>query len=331
MALRSARGRAGTRVAIGFGSLLVIAALLAAGCGGSASSPLFAATGGPVDGQPAEAPAPVPSAAASAARDAALGSTNGGTGGGTATSGGAPDGSGPLIVRTGQLDMQVADLEAAIRGAESAVTSVGGYVAGSQRSGEADQASASVMFRIPAARWTETLDALRKLGTKVLGEQTSSEEVTAQVVDLGARLANLRVTETALQGIMDRATKIPDVLAVQEQLTGVRQQIEELTAQKQTLENRAALATLTVNFTPPPAVAVNQVREGWDPAREVDQAAAALVGLGQGLAGSGIWLLIVWLPILVVIGLLALIALAVVRRVRRAALPPTAVPPVTEA
>jgi len=331
MALRSARGRAGTRVAIGFGSLLVIAALLAAGCGGSASSPLFAATGGPVDGQPAEAPAPVPSAAASAARDAALGSTNGGTGGGTATSGGAPDGSGPLIVRTGQLDLQVADLEAAIRGAESAVTSVGGYVAGSQRSGEADQASASVMFRIPAARWTETLDALRKLGTKVLGEQTSSEEVTAQVVDLGARLANLRVTETALQGIMDRATKIPDVLAVQEQLTGVRQQIEELTAQKQTLENRAALATLTVNFTPPPAVAVNQVREGWDPAREVDQAAAALVGLGQGLAGSGIWLLIVWLPILVVIGLLALIALAVVRRVRRAALPPTAVPPVTEA
>jgi hypothetical protein len=331
MALRSARGRAGTRVAIGFGSLLVIAALLAAGCGGSASSPLFAATGGPVDGQPAEAPAPMPSAAASAARDAALGSTNGGTGGGTATSGGAPDGSGPLIVRTGQLDLQVADLEAAIRGAESAVTSVGGYVAGSQRSGEADQASASVMFRIPAARWTETLDALRKLGTKVLGEQTSSEEVTAQVVDLGARLANLRVTETALQGIMDRATKIPDVLAVQEQLTGVRQQIEELTAQKQTLENRAALATLTVNFTPPPAVAVNQVREGWDPAREVDQAAAALVGLGQGLAGSGIWLLIVWLPILVVIGLLALIALAVVRRVRRAALPPTAVPPVTEA
>ena len=211
-----------------------------------------------------------------------------------------------LAVGHGQLDLQVADLEAAIRAAESAVTAVGGYVAGSQRSGDADQASASVMFRIPAARWTDTLDALRKLGTKILGEQTSSQEVTAQVVDLGARLANLRVTETALQAIMEKAIKIPDVLAVQEQLTGVRQQIEELTAQKLTLENQAALATLTVNFTPPPAVAVNQVREGWDPAREVDQAAAALVGLGQGLAGAGIWLLIVWLPILLVAGLLAL-------------------------
>jgi hypothetical protein len=78
-------------------------------------------------------------------------------------------------------------------------------------------------------------------------------------------------------------------------------------------------------------VAVTQVREGWDPAREVDQAAAALVGMGQGLAGAGIWLLIVWLPILLIVGLLALIALVVVRRFRRAALPPTAIPPVAEA
>jgi len=326
MAHRSVQELAGTRVAIGLGSFLVIAALLAAGCSGSASSP-FSAAGGTVL-ERAAAPAAMPSAAASISDEA----TGSGKGGLMAQNGAsAPDGSGPLIVRTGQLDLQVADIEAAIRAAESAVTAVGGYVAGSQRSGDADKASASVIFRIPAARWTDTLDALRKLGVKVLGEQTSSQEVTAQVVDLGARLGNLRVTETALQAIMEKATKIPDVLAVQEQLTSVRQQIEELTAQKQTLENQAALATLTVNFTPPPAVAVTQVREGWDPAREVDQAAAALVGLGQGLAGAGIWLLVVWLPILLVVGLLALIALVVVRRFRRAALPPTAIPPVAEA
>lgn len=331
MAQRSVQGRAGTRTIVGFGGLLVVAALLAA-CGGSASGPLFSGEGGPVSG-PAAAPAAMPSAAASAARDGAFGPANGGTtGDGTTTGGGtAPDGSGPLIVRTGQLDLQVADLEAALRAAEGAVTAVGGYVASSQRNGDADKASASVTYRVPAARWSDTLDALRKLGMKVLGEQTSSQEVTAQVVNLGARLANLRVTEAALQGIMEKATKIPDVLAVQEQLTGVRQQIEELTAQKQNLENQAALASLTVSFTPPPAVAVTQVREGWDPAREVNQAAAALVGLGQGLAGAGIWLLIVWLPIFLVVGLLSLVVLVAVRRFRRAALPRTPTPPAAEA
>ncbi len=326
MAQHSVQGHAGARVAFGIGSLLMGAALLG-GCGSTASNPT--SVGQSLSGTPAEATAAMPSAAS--ARDGAFGSANGGT----TTTGGpdvsAPDGSGPLIVRTGQLDLQVADLEAAVRAAETAVAAVGGYVAGSQRSGEAEKASASVIFRIPAARWTEALDALRKLGTKVLTEQTASQEVTAQVVDLGARLANLRVTETALQGIMDKATKIPDVLAVQEQLTTVRQQIEELTAQKQTLENQAALASLTVSFSPPPAVAVTQVREGWDPAREVDQAAAALVGLGQGLAGAGIWLLIVWLPIVLVGGLLALVALVLFRRLRQGQLPTAAVPPAAEA
>jgi hypothetical protein len=329
MAHGSVQARAGSRAAIGFGCLLVVAMLLAAGCGSSAGSSLIAADAPVSEPAPAGTAAPAP-----AVRDGALGSTDGGaTAGSFAELGGGtlPDVSSPLIVRTGQLDLQVADLEAAIRDAESAVTAAGGYVAGSQRGGDDDRASASVIFRIPAARWTDTLDALRKLGTRILGEQTSSQEVTAQVVDLGARLANLRVTETALQGIMDKATKIPDVLAVQEQLTGVRQQIEELTAQQQTLENQAALATLTVNFTPPPAVAVTQVRASWDPAREVDQAAAVLVGLGQGLAGAGIWLLIVGLPILLVAGLLGLVALVVARRVRRATPPPAAMPPVAEA
>ncbi len=313
----------------GFGSLLATGLILLAGCSSAASSPTSAEGGPGVEAAPAALAAPSP-----ASRDSAFSALQNAAdaSGSIAAGGGAvPDVGGPLIVRTGQLDLRVADLDAAISAAERAVTAVGGYVAGSQRSGDGDQATASVIFRVPAARWTDALDALRAIGTKILGEQTSSQEVTAQVVDLGARLANLRVTEAALQGIMDRATKIPDVLAVQEQLTSVRQQIEELTAEQQTLENQAALATLTVTFAPPPPVAVTQVREGWDPGREVDQAAATLVGLGQGLAGVGIWLLIVGLPVLLVVGVLGLIGLLLIRRFRRGSPLPAGLPPVAGA
>jgi hypothetical protein len=325
--------RTGFRFA--FGSLLVTSVILLAGCSSAASSPASAAGAPEVGAVPAATAAPAAMAApSSASRDSALGSLqNAADASGHIATGGAalPDVGGPLIVRTGQLDLRVADLDAAVSAAERAVAAIGGYVAESQRSGDGDQASASVIFRVPAARWTDALVALRAVGTKVLGEQTSSQEVTAQVVDLGARLANLRVTETALQGIMDRATKIPDVLAVQAQLTDVRGQIEELTAEQQTLQNQAALATLTVTFAPPPAVAVTQVREGWDPASEIDQASATLVGLGQGLAGAGIWLLIVGLPVLLVVGVLGLIGFLVIRHVRRGSPQSAALPPVAEA
>ena len=104
---------AGARLAFGIGSFLVIAALLAAACGSAAGT--LSTVSGPASGQAGEAPAPaaMPSAAASAASRDALGSANDGTTlGGVKPDGGttAIDTTGPLIVRTGQLDLQVADL-----------------------------------------------------------------------------------------------------------------------------------------------------------------------------------------------------------------------------
>jgi hypothetical protein len=128
-------------------------------------------------------------------------------------------------------------------------------------------------------------------------ERTGTEDVTGQVVDLRARIANLQATERALQGIMTQATKIADVLAVQAELTQVRGQIEAATAQKQHLEQQAAYSTLSVRFglEPEPAIAVAQ--DKFDPGSEVDRATASLVEILQGLARAGIWFGIVWLPI----------------------------------
>jgi hypothetical protein len=223
---------------------------------------------------------------------------------------------GPLIVRTGYLSLEVAVLDEALAEAEATVAAAGGYVAASERSGDGERAAASVTYRIPVERWTTTLAALRAIGTKVLAEQTSSEDVTSQVVDLAARLANLRVTEAALQEIMARATRIPDILEVQAQLTIVREEIERLTAQQRVLEERAALATLTVGFSPQPVVAVLQVQQTWDPAAEVDRAAAALVALGQGLASAAIWAGIVLLPLTLFGGLGLRVVWLAVRRLR---------------
>jgi hypothetical protein len=299
--------------------LLVLVALAVAACAGGASS--LSPFGPPVEDGAAGMPAP----AATAAPAEDSGKADWATG--PRTGGSADALNGPLIVRTGQLDLEVAVLDDALAAAEKAVAAAGGYVAASQRQGDGERAGASVTYRVPVDRWEATLAALRAVGTKILAEQTASEEVTSQVVDLGARLANLRATEAALQAIMAKATKITDILEVQAQLTGVRGEIEQLTAQKQALEERAALATLTVGFSLPPVVAVTQVREGWDPAADVDRAAATLVGLGQGVASAAIWVGIVLLPLALVVGLAIGLAWLVARRVRPRSTPPA--PPAT--
>ena len=284
--------------------------VLVVGCGGGAAGPP-SVVGDAVDGSggqdrlglnPAAQPAPEL-----------------GAGGGTGV---APilDAARPelLIIKTGSLDLQVEAVAAAVTTAAGKITALGGYVSGSEQVGEDENVTATITYRIPADRWDEALAALRALAIKVVTERTGTEDVTGQVVDLRARITNLQATEKALQQIMTQATKISDVLAVQAELTTVRGQIEEATAQKQHLEAQAAFSTLTVRFGLKPEAAVVTSQKKFDPGNEVDRATASLVEVLQGLATAGIWFGIVWLPILLVLGLVALsVGLFVRRRLPR--------------
>ena len=259
--------------------------------------------------------------------------SGGGPNSGDAGAGGVPDGvpltsvTRPdlLVIKTGTLSLQVTAIDKALGDAGGIVSSLGGYAAGSDRTGDPEQPRASVTYRIPAASWETAFDRLRGLAQEVLAEHSSTEDVSAKVVDLGARITNLQATERALQAIMDRAGAISDVLAVQSELTTVRGQIEELSAEKAHLEEQAAYSTLEVAFSIKPANPVNVEQAGFDPADEVDRASARLVGIGQDLAVVGIWFGIVWLPILIVLGILGGITFVIARRVRRDAPAPQSI------
>jgi Domain of unknown function (DUF4349) len=306
--------------------LIVIAMFLAA-CAGSASAPIVAPVGGPVTD-----------------KGSGSGSATGGS-----TAGGAPQpnpqsvqgaNGGPIaavddakIIRTGSMGLEVSDLTAATRTARDGIIALGGYVGASTATNGADRPSAEITYRIPASKWEQALDLLRGLNgltTKVVTEHTEAVEVTGQVIDLEARIANLRASEVALQGIAEKATKISDVLEVQAQLTDTRGQIEQLDGQLKDLNDRAAFASLTVQFNVP-VVAVDVAAKGWEPATVVDEAAATMVSFLQGLATAGIWFGIVWLPILLGLGIVTLLVLWIARRLgvgRRAAagMPPPASP-----
>lgn len=235
-------------------------------------------------------------------------------GGGTGSNPLAADiGSGPLIVRTGSLALEVKDIDASLLQARARIVGLGGYVADTDRSNADDQAMALVTYRIPAGRWDDALDALHGLATRVVGEQTKSVEVTGQVLDLGARIDNLRATERALQAIMIQATKISDILEVQNQLTNVQGQIEQLSTEKAHRSDQAALGSLAVTYAVP-IVAVAHVSSGWDLSAEIDRALAQLVTMGQGVTVAAIWLAVVGLPIVASLLLVAFLVLFVARR-----------------
>ncbi len=218
-----------------------------------------------------------------------------------------------LVIKTGNLELQVAGVEDATAAATKAIGTLGGYVSGSEQYGDAGNLTASITYRIPAEHWDEAVAALRELAIKVLSAQTQTQDVTGQVVDLGARIQNLRVTEQALQSIMTQATKIADVLAVQTELTQVRGEIEQATAEKQHLQEQASFSTLTVRFSLQPDP-IGTSKQKFDPGSQVDRAVASLVEVLQGLATAGIWVVIVWAPIVLVLALIVGLVVMAFRR-----------------
>jgi hypothetical protein len=233
------------------------------------------------------------------------------------------------VVRTGSLQLEVSDVPAALASARSSIIGLGGFIGASQQYRDGDDVVATVTYRIPADRWEDALDRLRKLGTEV-GEQTDSADVTSQLVDLEARIRNLRASESALVGYLAKTSRIEDILEIESRLSNVRNEIEQLAAQQASLDERVAYATLAVTYGVDVAP-IEVAAANWDPGREVGNAGASLLGFLQALATVGIWFAIVWLPILLVLGAVAGVAYAIGRRLGWFGRPAPPVPPLPPA
>jgi hypothetical protein len=295
--------------------LVTIVAVVLAACGGSASSQILSTVGSSVGG--GEMPAASAAASAGPYEEQPASGMDGGTGVVPDDPGRAPL-SAPRddlqIVYTGSLQLVVADLGSALAKGKATVLATGGYVGASQESNDGDNPVATITYRIPATRWEDAIGDLRGLATKVVAEQTQATEVGGQIVDLEARIRNLRASESSLQAIAKGTGKIPDLLQVEAQLTEVRGQIEQLEGQRAQLKDQVAYGTLVTTFGLE-AIQVQAQAKGWDPKEDVDGALATLIGAGQAIVSGLIWFAIVWLPVIAVLVLVALAGRWLFRRV----------------
>jgi hypothetical protein len=229
------------------------------------------------------------------------------------------------IVKTGEVTLEVANVGEALGLVRTMVVELGGYVGGSQAGTLDDRATLTI--RIPAASFEDALARLHGMDAELVAEATREQDVTGQVVDLGARIDNLEASEASYRELVTRAERVEDILAVQSRLDQVRGEIEQLTAQLEALEGQAALSTLTITLVPR-ATPVATTTADWDPAAQLDRALASLVGIGQGLLDGLIWFTVVWLPILLILAVIGLMALRGVLEVRRRM--PAAAPAATD-
>jgi len=107
---------------------------------------------------------------------------------------------------------------------------------------------AGLVARVPAAELAAFRKALGDLGD-VVSVAEKVDDVTEQRTDIGARLRNARAQEKRLLELLSYQTaSLTDVLAVEEELSRVRESIERTEARQRTLENEIAYACVHVDI-----------------------------------------------------------------------------------
>lgn len=239
----------------------------------------------------------------------------------SATQPATPPAPSPSIARTARLRLRTSDFDAARPVVDRVVADTGGLVGQVTVSGTRGEArSLTATLLIPASRLDAALAALKSIGL-VVQESQSGDDVTDQVIDVGARLSNARNAEKRLVDLLQKRTgDLADVLAAEREITRVREEIERFDAQRKNLERRVTYATLTLEVTEQQHAALDL---GPQPisGRFRD---AFVTGITQALDGAlGLSLLIVRIaPVLVLwIAVLGWPVWAIVRWNRRPARP----------
>ncbi len=160
-------------------------------------------------------------------------------------------------------------------------------------------------IRVPADQYADFMAAVKTLGVPE-EVQEKTRDVTAQYVDLEARIANQKKLEERILGVLDEVKgKIGEVLQVEQQLARVRETIERLEGQMRVLKDKVTMATLTVHvredkdYVPPQALSFgDRVGEIWG--KSID----SLVAFGKNLV---LFLVAIFPWLLVIVPLLYLI------------------------
>lgn len=181
------------------------------------------------------------------------------------------------IIYSADATVETTDFETTVTAVNELVAAHGGFVEsssvnganyGSIARGYSYLRSASFTIRIPSADFSTVMNGLSALGN-VPYTSTYSENITSRYYDAEARLNAYKTQEESLLKMMELATNIEDVLAIEDKLSDIRYNIESIQTTLNSWDRRVNYSTINLSvdevreYTPEPVEEVSYGRELW--------------------------------------------------------------------
>lgn len=215
-----------------------------------------------------------------------------------------------MIVKNADVRLTVKDTDVAIDRATQIIGDAGGYIVSSrvwyQDYYGNNLKYATITIGVPVDEFEKALSRLRGLAIKVVDETAAGDDVTDQYVDLQSQLTNLEATRARIQDFLKDAKTIDEALRINQELSNIEGQIEQIKGQMNYLNDRSAYSTITLNLepefpvltpTPTPTAYPTATPIPWNPGQTFGEAKNTVTVIYQGIGNFLIWLVVVILPI----------------------------------
>jgi hypothetical protein len=218
------------------------------------------------------------------------------------------------VIKTGDLNIKVDDTESAAEEITNIAKLNGGEVLTSNfYETPHGTRTGYLTVRVPNNNFEKTFAEMKKVATELVSENTNSQDITAEYIDLEARLKNKRAEEISFLDLLKRSGKVEEILSVTREVARVRGEIEQMEGQLRYLNSQTDKSTITVNLSEDEEI--SPVTENWRPWQIVKASVTQLITNSQNFLNSLIRFLIIILPALIVYGLLIMLIAYVARKI----------------
>ncbi|CAI2765982.1 DUF4349 domain-containing protein [Flavobacterium collinsii] len=152
------------------------------------------------------------------------------------------------IIKQASLRFETSDLDDTFKQIQTAIVANKATIQNDSEGKEYDNIYRTLTIRVPSANFDSFINAVSKGVSYFEQKEISAENVTEQYIDLTSRLNTKRKLEARYLEILQKATKISEILEIEKQISAIREEIEAKEGQLKYLESRVSESTVTISF-----------------------------------------------------------------------------------
>ena len=204
------------------------------------------------------------------------------------------------LIKNGEITFSTKNINDTRKELEKACKDFNGYISSEEQQKSNGAITYQQVVRIPAARFDSFMKVIENLGENIEYRNLTTQDVTEEFIDVEARLKTKKELEIRYHQLLGKATKVTDMLSIEEQISNVRTEIETMQGRLQYLTNQVGYSTLTINYH---QVVANEVGFGPRLASSFvtgwNGLLVFLIGVATAwpfilILGLGLWLLVRW-------------------------------------